>query len=95
MLYKASEYTSQTGRIYIQSEDLVGTGRNWTEGATILGIEISDFLLKIKKEFGAELTPYRKDDKLIYVGFCWTDLTKARKYKNYINRCAREKSYQI
>ncbi|MEG0153162.1 MAG: hypothetical protein RR744_08305 [Cellulosilyticaceae bacterium] len=95
MLYKVSEYTSQTGRIYIQSEDLVGTGRNWTEGASILGIEISDFLSKIKREYSAELTPYRRDGELIYVGFYWTDLAKARKYKNYINRCAREKSYQI
>lgn len=95
MLYKVSEWVDITGQVYIQCDDLVGTGRNWFEGSKVLGIDVADYISMLRNEYNANISAYRKDGKLSFVGFSWDSLADARKYKNYINKVSREKGYQI
>ncbi len=46
ILYKVSEWQSAIGEVHIQCEDLVGTGRNWSEPAKVLGISVVDLVKK-------------------------------------------------
>ena len=94
-LYVASEFKSVSGKIHIQCDDLVGTGRNWVEPARILGIQPTELVLKLKTEFKADITSYRKDGKISFIGYSWSNLSDARRFKNYLNKIAREKNYKI
>lgn len=94
-LYKAGEWIDNGGMIHIQCDDLVGTGRNWIEPARILGIKPAEFVLKLKQEFNAEIHPYKKEGKVSFIGYSWNNLADARRFKNLINKIAREKNYQI
>ncbi len=94
-LYKATEFQGASGRFHIQCDDLVGTGRNWVEPARILGLQPTELIVKLKSEYGATITPYRKDNKVNFIGYSWDNLSNARRFKNYINKVARETNYQI
>lgn len=95
-VYKATEWKDLAGNIRIQCDDLVGTGRNWSEPAKILGMKPSDFLASLKEDYEATLVPYRnKEGKLTFVGYHWKSLQKARLFKNKLNKIAREKNYKI
>jgi hypothetical protein len=94
-LYVASEFKSVSGDIHIQCDDLVGTGRNWIEPARVLGIQPTELIMKLKTEYNAHITPYRKDGKINFIGYSWSNLADARRFKNYLNKIAREKNYMI
>lgn len=93
MLYKAQETKVAKGYI-VQCDDLVGTGRNWTEPAKILGMAQTDFLKFVINKKG-KLTPYRKDGKISFVGYHWDNLADARAFKNLLNAQSRKQNYQI
>ena len=96
MLYKIDEWTNATGEIRVQCNDLVGTGRNWDEPAKLLQIKKADFVRKLRLDYGAVLTVYRKSDGSInFIDYHWTDLRLARKFKNFINAESRKQKYQI
>lgn len=95
MLYKSTEWISSSGKVHIQCEDLVGTGTNWITPSRILEMQVTDFILMLKNEYNANIVPYKKDGKISFIGYSWDSLTEARKYKNMINRVAREKKFQI
>lgn len=95
MLYKATEFTTIDGQTRVICDDLVGTGRNWVEPARVLGISPADLALKLKNEYNANITPYRKNGKITFIGYSWNSLADARRFKNYVNKIARETNYQI
>lgn len=93
-IFKLSEY-EQCGEIRVICEDLVGTSRNWREPAKVLGLSTSEFILELKTVYNANLRAYRKDGKVTFVGYGWKSLIDARRFKNAVNRKAREKNYLI
>lgn len=94
-LYKATDFTTIDGQTRVLCEDLIGTSRNWIEPARILGIQPTEFIMKLKNEFNANLNPYKTDGKVAFIGYSWDNLAEARRFKNYINKIARETNYQI
>ena len=94
-LYKATDFTTIDGQTRVLCEDLIGTSRNWIEPARILGIQPTEFIMKLKNEFNANLNPYKTDGKVVFIGYSWNSLAEARRFKNYINKIARETNYQI
>ena len=92
-----AEYQSHCGGEYhVQYDDLVGTGLNWIAPARVLGMDLVTFLTTLKKDFGADLSFYYTEEKKVkFVGYSWTDLASARKFKNYVNRIAREKVFTL
>ncbi|MCF0124455.1 MAG: hypothetical protein HUJ68_01640 [Clostridia bacterium] len=96
MLYKASEFESQSGLTYVICNDLVGSGRNMFEPAKILDISLAEFAWLLKKDFDANVYSYRDEDGAVErIGYSWDTKQKAIKFKNYINKIARQKNYQI
>ena len=94
-LYKATDFTTIDGQTRVLCEDLIGTSRNWIEPARILGIQPTEFIMKLKNEFNANLNPYKTGEKVAFIGYSWDNLAEARRFKNYINKIARETNYQI
>jgi len=88
---RMSEYEDFKGMIHIQFDDLVGTGCNWFAPARVLKMSIPDFIMMLKTEYEANLTVYKNEDGSVkFIAYCWTSLTMARKFKNRINKIARE-----
>lgn len=94
-VYVASEFSTIEGVYHVQCNDLVGTGRNWIEPARILDITPSELVLMLKNNFNATLVPYKKDGKIAWIGYYWTTLAEARKWKNFINAKARAEKHTI
>lgn len=94
-LYVAGEFTDVNGQVRIMCDDLVGTSRNWLEPARILGLQPADFILLLRTEYNANITPYRKNGKLSFIGYSWSTLAEARKFKNFLNAKARAKRHMI
>ena len=61
----------------------------------MLGIQPTELVIKLKTEYNANITPYRKDGKISFIGYSWSNRADARRFKNYINKVAREKNYMI
>lgn len=94
-IMQMTEFESN-GKIHLIFEDLVGKGTNWVTPARILKMEVVDFIVMIKEKYGAELTFYRNEDYSIkFIDYKWSDLTKARAFKNMINRMAREQKFTM
>jgi predicted amidohydrolase len=90
-----SEFESN-GKIHIIFDDLVGTGANWITPARLLKVDIIEFLTMLQKEYDAELTVFRNEDKSIkFIDYKWSSLAKARAFKNKINAIAREQKFTM
>ena len=88
---RMGEYEDCQGKIHIQFDELVGTGKNWFAPARILKMNIPDFVMCLKKDYEAELTVYKDaEGKVSFIGYKWTSLKMARKFKNKINAIARD-----
>lgn len=92
---KLSEFEDGVGKIHIQYDELVGTGINWIAPARVLGMDVATFITVLKNDYQADIVFYKKDDKVSFVGYSWTSLVMARKFKNMVNRIAREKKFTL
>lgn len=90
-ILRMSEYEDALGKIHIQFDELVGTGLNWLAPARVLKMSIPDFIMSLKNDYEAELKVYKKEDGSVnFIGYQWSSLIMARKFKNHVNRVARE-----
>lgn len=90
-VYKAQEWQSPTGYWYCNDTSNLAAGSGeWWIPARILGMSPADFIEFLVREFKPDHLKF--NDILIY---SWKDLNACRKYKNFINRKAREVNFQI
>lgn len=95
MLWKATEWESGAGGSWYIGcvEDLGHDSGYWYHACCILEISGDKFVEMLINDFHVDYISYNKEkDVLVYK---WNSLEKARKYKNFINKKAREKNYQI
>ena len=94
MLWKATEWQSETGYWHCNCVDnLAGGSSNWYLPARILGISPADFLKMLINDFKPDDIFVDKEKCLVF--FSWKSQTQMRKYKNWINKKARDVNFQI
>lgn len=94
MLYKLTEFQGGSGRYYVTCEDLLGKpGPHWHIPAIILGISIEEFIKELKDKYHADIISYTPETRFLL--YSWGDISKERKFKNYINAQARKINFQI
>lgn len=92
-IYKATEWES-AGYYYCGDVSAVGKDSNkWWYPCNILNLSPVEYVKMLINKFNAVNIHYTvKGDVLI---FCFTSLADCRKYKNYLNKVAREKNFTI
>ena len=94
MLYKLTEWYSDGSHWNCGCLDALGKGSNtWYYPARILKISPAEFIELVITKFKPDHTYFNKEKCLFF--FSWSDQSKMRLYKNYINAEARKVNFQI
>lgn len=89
MLYKTTEWQSPTGKWYCNNvDDLAGIGSKWWIPARILNISLEEYVLLLINTFKVDTIKYLEDGDVLI--FSWNSQSAMRKYKNWINKKAKE-----
>ena len=88
-LYRASEWQGSSGVWYCNDvEDLAGISSRWWTPARMLNMPLDEYVTMLVEKFKVDSISY--DPKAIVFFFYWKSREACRKYKNWINKKARE-----
>lgn len=91
-LYKTTEWQSGSGVWYVADVQELGTSSSyWWIPLKILEISAVDFVKMLKNNFNVYNVRYNKEANVLIFNF--KSQEAARKYKNFINKKAREKNF--
>lgn len=91
---KYTEWQSGTGQWTCGDvSDLANLSNAWWHPARALGITPAAYVKMVIEKFKPDRISYSPDCSV--VGFYWDKIEQERKYKNYINKIAREKHYLV
>ena len=94
MVWKAEEWQGGSGIWYCNCiSDLANGSGTWYIPARILGISPAQFISLLFNEYKPDYFHYNKEKSFCMWG--WTNQSKERLYKNWINKKAREVNFQI
>lgn len=97
MLYTMKEWCTPTGHWHTGFVDtFAGDAAAWYQPARILNISPASFVSLVINEYKPdEITVLGRDSDSPGFIFSWNSQTAMRRYKNFINRKAREVNFQI
>ena len=93
MVYKQTEWESPSGWHCNCVDNLGGGSGTWYYPARILGISPAEFVSFLMTNFKPDKFYY--DPESCFCSWCWNKQADMRKYKNFINKKAREVNFQI
>ena len=93
-LYKCEEWQGSSGIWYCEHTSSFPKGvQKWVVPARILGLTPADFLRFLIKEYKPDIIHHNEDCS--FVGWGWRSQSQMRKFKNMINKKAREQNFKI
>lgn len=93
-LYKTVEWQGTSGRWYVNDViDLTSLASKWWAPVRLLKLSPVDYVLMLKNNFNASGFRYKKETNVLI--FSFSSQEDARKYKNFINKKARESNFVI
>ena len=91
-LYVTSEWQGASGRWYVNDvTDFTSVACKWWAPVRLLNMTPIEYVLMLKNDFNASDFRYTKEKNVLI--FSFATQTDARKYKNFINKKAREKQF--
>ena len=94
MLYKLSEWQGGGGNWMCEHTSSFPQGVcKWVIPARLLGMSADEFIKWLIENYKPDNIYHNEDCS--FVGWSWKSQAAMRKYKNYINRIAREKNFHI
>ena len=94
MIWQCSEWQGASGYWYCNcTSNLSNDGAKWYVPARILNISPADFIKLIINKYGADIVGYNQERNFFH--YAWTEKTKMRSFKNFINAEARKKNFLI
>ena len=94
MLYRLEEWQGSSGLWYCEHISSYPKGvTKWLVPSRMLGIPADKFITFLIEKYQPDVINHNEDCS--YVGWAWKSQAKMRAYKNFINKIAREKNYQI
>lgn len=92
-LHCLTEWQGSSGNWYCADiEDLGGQYCHWMVTVRMLDISPADYVEMLVKEYNAIVSYHRANE---FLSFYWKKQSDMRKYKNYINKIARDKKFYI
>lgn len=93
-IYELSEWQSPSGQWHCSNvQDLANNSGRWWIPCRILKISPEQYVLLLKEKFNVSKIEYIKSCNLLM--FSWDNKEDMRRYKNLINRKARETNFKI
>jgi hypothetical protein len=93
-VYKLVEWEGGSGLWYCEHTSSYPEGiQKWVLPARLLGMTVDEFLRWLIDTYKPDRVYHNEDCS--FVGWAWKDQSMMRKYKNYINKVAREKNFLI
>lgn len=93
-ILKLTEWQSAAGHYYVSDlEELAKRSGYWYYIPIMLGISAEDYVLMLKNKYQSNSITYNKDKDVLI--FTFPTLTLARKFKNDMNKIARDKSFRV
>ena len=92
-LYKTSEWQGGGGGLWYCNdvEDLAGVSSRWWTPVRLLGITPAEYVTMLVQEFKVDKIHFSYEHNVLTFG--WKSQQAMRKYKNWINKKAREKQF--
>lgn len=91
-LYVTSEWQGANGRWYVNDvTDFTSVACKWWAPVRLLDMTPIEYVLMLKNNFKASKFRYTKEKNVLI--FSFATQADARKYKNFINKKAREKQF--
>ena len=91
-IYKCAEWQGSSGAWYVNDLNNTNpTSKKWWIPPIILQLSPVDYVKMLKEKFKAKDFLYKKETNVLI--FSFNSIEDARKYKNYINRIARERQF--
>lgn len=93
-IYKLSEWESANGMWNCGDvEDLAnGSNKSW-HPCRLLGVTAEEYVQMLADQFAVDYMKYDLAADVLF--FSWKSQAAMRKYKNYINKLAREKNFKV
>lgn len=92
--FKMTEWQTASGYWCCNDVEDLGKGSGyWWHPARMMEITPAAYVEWVIKNFKPDRVSH--SDDCSFVGFSWKDQDKMRKYKNHINRIARQKNYKV
>jgi len=93
-LYVAKEWQGGSGQWYVNNTDDLGNGSGyWGHLLKIFQVDVDNLVKLLTEKFEVNQIQYNiKSDVLI---FSWDTQTAARKFKNALNKAARDRKYFV
>lgn len=93
-ILKMSEWQDGAGHWHCADvSNLVGGSSLWWKPARMLNIPLDKYVEMLVKDFKVDYITYLDKSDMVY--FWWDSQTNMRKYKNYMNKVARERRFQV
>ena len=93
-IYSVSEWKSPTGHYHCgDMSDLANNSNAWWIPCRILEITPEDYVKMLVDKFKVDYLRYSEEHDILF--FSWNNQTAMRKYKNFINKEAKEKKAYI
>lgn len=93
-LYKATSWQGGSGRWYCNDvSDLAGVRGLWWIPPRILGISPAAYVEILIKDFNVTTISYNEEKNFLY--FCWDNSVDCNRYKNWINKMARQANFIV
>lgn len=93
-LYKMEEWKASSGNWYCNCVSNLGGGSgSWWIPARILEMPLDEFVKLLISKFKVSDIKYFEDKNLLL--YSWKKQSDMRIYKNFVNKVAREKNFQI
>ena len=94
VLYRLEEWQGSSGIWYCEHTSTFPENvTKWVIPSRLLGMEPANFIIWLKDNYKPDVWSHNEDCS--FVGWGWTSQAQMRKYKNAINRIAREKNFMI
>ena len=89
-LYRVSEWQSSGSGVWYCNdvEDLAGISSRWWTPARMLNMPLDEYVVMLVEEFKVDSISYDPEANVLV--FYWKSREACRKYKNWINKKARE-----
>lgn len=91
MVYKLQEFQGASGLWYVGTPTILTKYAHlWHLPALVLDLPLTDFIIELQDKYSAEV--YYKGN---FVGYRWEKQSDMRKFKNAINKKAREINFIV
>ena len=94
MLYRLEEWQGESGRWYCEHISSSPEGvQKWVLPARLLDMTVDKFLQWLMDTYKPD--HFFRTEDCSFVGWSWSDQEQMRKYKNAMNKIARQKNFLI